>query len=101
MLPPVILTFWVEQISPSTPTMPLSSALPAVEALLGGQVTTKPPTLEYLALQDGSAALVHVVEVQNLRKGVWYEAFIDAHTGDLRSVTDFVARASVSLLGPL
>lgn len=37
----------------------------------------------------------HVVQIQNDTTGTWFEAFVDAHSGDLVTVTDFVARASV------
>ena len=53
------------------------------------------PSLEYVAKQDGSAALSYVVQVRNDATFKWFEAFIDAHSGDLLSVTDFTNDASV------
>lgn len=59
--------------------------------------TTLPaPKLEYLAKQDGSASLTYVVQVRNAEAFTWYEAFVDAHTGELASVTDFSADAKVN-----
>ncbi len=51
--------------------------------------------LEYLVQSDGSMALTHVVQVQNEETNNWYEAFVDAHSGEIPSVTDFVAQATV------
>lgn len=55
------------------------------------------PTLEYVAQQDGSLKLAHVLQVRNDEANTWYEAFVDAHSGDVISVTDFVAKATVCL----
>ena len=48
-----------------------------------------------MAQKDGSLALTHVVQIQNDETGAWFEAFVDAHTGELVQLTDFVAKASV------
>ena len=50
-----------------------------------------------MAKKDRSLALTHVVQVQNDEQHEWYEAFIDAHAGDVIQLTDFVAKASVSM----
>ncbi|KAJ7100916.1 hypothetical protein B0H15DRAFT_464602 [Mycena belliarum] len=78
-------------IAPSTPTVSIEAAIATAEAALGGTHTGHPATLQYLTMPDGSAALVHVVQVQNDEKGTSYEAFVDAHANVLVSVTDFVA----------
>lgn len=85
-------------IAPSTPTFPLDDAISAAEAALDGNFNDQKATLEYLALGDGSASLTHVVQIRNEDKGIWKEAFMDAHTGKLLSVTDFVAKASYRAL---
>lgn len=64
-----------------------------MEATYNGQNAT----LEYLVQSDGSIALTHVIQVQNEETSAWYEAFIDAHSGEILSVSDFVADASVRL----
>jgi extracellular elastinolytic metalloproteinase len=43
---------------------------------------------------DNTAVLTHVVEVEDDAAGTWFEAFVDAATGELVSVTDFVAKAT-------
>jgi len=52
--------------------------------------------VEYISKPDGSAALAHVIQIVNEQAGTWYEAFVDAHSGELLSVTDFVTKAAVS-----
>jgi extracellular elastinolytic metalloproteinase len=83
-----------KSIPSSKPTISLEDAISAAEKALEGKFNGHKATLEYLALEDGSVALTHVVQIQNEASGVWKEAFIDAHTGRLISVTDFVAKAS-------
>lgn len=36
------------------------------------------------------------MQIRNEAKGTWYDAFVDAHSGELVHVTDFVAKASVN-----
>ncbi|KAJ8087744.1 hypothetical protein PM082_006581 [Marasmius tenuissimus] len=82
----------------STPTVDVNEVIPKVEEALQGKKNDIEPTLEYLALQDGTAALVHVFQVQNEEEFTFYEAYVDAHSGELVSVTDFVADASYKVL---
>ncbi|KAL0957837.1 hypothetical protein HGRIS_000022 [Hohenbuehelia grisea] len=86
------------KIASSTPTVPLADAISKAEELLDGKHNDITPTIEFLALQDGSAALTHVIQIQNEETGTHVEAFIDAHSGELLSITDFVARASYRVL---
>ncbi|KAJ8087544.1 hypothetical protein PM082_006375 [Marasmius tenuissimus] len=82
----------------STPTVDVNSVIPKVEQALDGKRNSIPPTVEYVALQDGSVALVHVFQVQNDAAGTWYAAHVDAHSGELLSVTDFVSHATYKVL---
>jgi len=58
------------------------------------------PTLGYLLQSNTSPALVHVVQIKHdsEEKLTWYEAYVDAHSGDLLSVTDFVADLTYTVL---
>jgi extracellular elastinolytic metalloproteinase len=76
----------------------LKTAIAAAESALSGTYNEWPASLEYLVKADGSAALTHVVQIQNEEDGSWREAFVDAHDASILSVTDFVAQASVSPL---
>ncbi|KAF8970324.1 Fungalysin metallopeptidase-domain-containing protein [Flammula alnicola] len=85
-------------VAPAEPTVSWKSVLSEVEDALEGKYNGQNATLEYLAKSDGSVALTHVVQIQNEESSAWYEAYIDAHTGKLVSVTDFVAHASYTVL---
>jgi extracellular elastinolytic metalloproteinase len=82
-------------VASSTPTVSLADAIASAEQTLDGIFNEHPPTLEFLALEDGSVRLTHVMQIQNAETNAWLEAFVDAHTGDVLSVTDFVTKASV------
>ncbi|KAK0436271.1 Fungalysin metallopeptidase-domain-containing protein [Armillaria borealis] len=55
-------------------------------------------SLEYFALTDGSVALSHVVQVLKAEANTGYEAFVDAHSGDIIAVTDFSAKATYTVV---
>ncbi|KDR76592.1 hypothetical protein GALMADRAFT_67220 [Galerina marginata CBS 339.88] len=85
-------------IASSTPTIPLADAIAAAEKALGGKFNNHPATLEFFAKPDNTAVLTHVIQIENDQTGAWVEAFVDAHSGDLISVTDFVSKASYLVL---
>ncbi|KAJ7093265.1 Fungalysin metallopeptidase-domain-containing protein [Mycena belliarum] len=85
-------------VASSTPSISLEAAIAAAEATLDGTFNQHPPTLEFLALEDGALALTHVVQIQNDATGAWVEAFVDAHSGNVLSITDFVTKASYLVL---
>ncbi|KAJ8699073.1 hypothetical protein PTI98_002228 [Pleurotus ostreatus] len=86
------------RVSSSQPSIPIGDAIAKAEELIDGKYNGHPPSIEFLALPDGSAVLTHVIQIQNDKTGTWVEAFIDAHTGQLRSVTDFVNKFSYLVL---
>jgi extracellular elastinolytic metalloproteinase len=86
---------FTEKFASSKPTVDINTAIKAAEETLGGKFNNHTPTLEYLARDDDTASLTHVVQIQDDDKGIWLEAFVDAHSGDVISVTDFVAQATV------
>ncbi|KAG6816129.1 hypothetical protein H0H87_008441 [Tephrocybe sp. NHM501043] len=85
-------------ISASTPSISVDEAILAAEAALDGTYNNHPATLEYLAKDDGTAVLTHVVQIQNEAAGTWYQAFVDAHSGELVSIVDFVSQSSYLVL---
>ncbi|KAF9257246.1 hypothetical protein L218DRAFT_1006364 [Marasmius fiardii PR-910] len=85
-------------IAPSIPAVDVSTVIPKIEASLQGKRNNINPTIGYLVLQDGKVALVHVFQVRNQESGTWYEVYADAHSGDLLSVTDFVAKVRYKVL---
>lgn len=82
----------------SKPTLTLEEAIAKAESTLGGKYNEWPATLEFIVKEDGTVALTHVVQIQNDETGAWVEAFIDAHSGELVHITDFVTKASVSTM---
>jgi len=81
-------------IASSVPSITVEQAIASAEKTLGGKFNDHPATLEFLVKDDNSVVLTHVVQIQNAQTGAWFEAFVDAHSGDVISVTDFVAKAS-------
>lgn len=41
--------------------------------------------------------LTHIVQVQNEQSGEWYQAFVDASSGEVVNLVSFVADASVGI----
>ncbi|KAJ8089367.1 hypothetical protein PM082_014615 [Marasmius tenuissimus] len=86
------------EIADSTPTVELSDAVSKAEETLQGKMNEIKPTLGYFAREGGNISLVHVFQVQNVEGSTWYEAYVDAHTGELVSATSFVAHAAYKVL---
>ncbi|KAH8828201.1 Fungalysin metallopeptidase-domain-containing protein [Flagelloscypha sp. PMI_526] len=87
-----------KNIASSTPSVALKDAISTAEKQLEGTYNQWPATVEYVVKADGSAALAHVVQIQNDATDLWVEAFVDAHSGEVLQVTDFVAQASYRVL---
>ncbi|PFH46766.1 hypothetical protein AMATHDRAFT_153918 [Amanita thiersii Skay4041] len=86
------------KIASSSPTVLLEDAITSAEQTLDGKFNGHPTSLEFLALEDGSAALTHVIQIENDQTGAWFEAFVDAHSAKVLSVTDFVTDATFRVL---
>ncbi|RXW20286.1 hypothetical protein EST38_g5569 [Candolleomyces aberdarensis] len=85
-------------IADSEPTVSWRSVLPTIENQLDATYNGHNASLEYFVKSDGSIALTHVIQTQNAESDAWYEAYIDAHSGELISVTDFVAHATYTVV---
>ena len=90
--------FLAANVSDPTPSVTLEDAITTAEQALGGKYNQHPAALEYLALDDGSAALAHVVQIRDEKTGTWVEAFVDAHNNKVLSTTDFVNKLTVCRL---
>ncbi|KAF8886783.1 hypothetical protein BD779DRAFT_607095 [Infundibulicybe gibba] len=85
-------------IASSTPSLDVQSVIPLAERALDGKFNGH-ATLEYFITGPRSPIrLTHVVQIQNVDKGTWFEAYMDAHSGDLLHAIDFVARASYKVV---
>ncbi|KAF9460264.1 Fungalysin metallopeptidase-domain-containing protein [Collybia nuda] len=85
-------------IASPTPSITLNAAIAKAEDVLDGTYNGHPSSIQYLAKSDGSAALTHAIQIQNEETGTWFDAFVDAHSGELLHVTDFVSKASYLVL---
>ncbi|KIY70976.1 hypothetical protein CYLTODRAFT_419252 [Cylindrobasidium torrendii FP15055 ss-10] len=86
-------------IAASTPSLEYSDAVSVAQDKTGGAYVNVTglagrSSLGYYVKEDQSAALTHVVQVKNNATGEWYETYIDAHSGELVGMTDYVAKAS-------
>ncbi|KAF8608678.1 hypothetical protein BDV93DRAFT_518742 [Ceratobasidium sp. AG-I] len=81
-------------VAPATPTLTKDQAVAKAEAATGGKYNSWPTTLEYFAKDSDHVVLTHVVQIQNAQTDEWYEAFIDASSGEVVNVVSFVADAS-------
>ncbi|KAG7091709.1 hypothetical protein E1B28_008111 [Marasmius oreades] len=79
------------KIAPSTPTKTPADAIACAEVRFGGKHNGTEPVLQYLARPDGSVSLVYSVQVQKEDTGAFLEVYVDAHSGEVLSMTDFVA----------
>lgn len=86
------------KLADPNPTVSWRSVLPQLEESLNAKYNNLNATLEYYVQPSGDVALTHVIQLQNKETGAWLEAFIDAHSGDLVSVSDFVAHASYTVV---
>lgn len=78
------------KIAPSKPAFDVKSAIEIAEKMLDGDYNQR-FRLAYLARPDNSAILVYAIHIRNEEANTFYEAFVDAHTGELASLTNFVA----------
>ncbi|KAF8608692.1 hypothetical protein BDV93DRAFT_531076 [Ceratobasidium sp. AG-I] len=83
-----------KSVSSASPVIALLKAISIAEQKLGGKYNKWPAELKYFAKDDGNVVLTHVVQIQNVQTSIWKQAYIDAKTGDLVNVVDFVADAS-------
>lgn len=85
-----------ESAADKSPRINIRDAISAAERRLNGTHNGHPTKTQYLATSNGHLALVHAIQIENDDLGTSYEAFVDAHSGQLLSLTDFVCDASVS-----
>ncbi|KAG8754500.1 hypothetical protein FRC12_011169 [Ceratobasidium sp. 428] len=69
-------------------------AIKKAEQALGGKYNNWPTELEYFVKDNGFVVLTHVVQVQDMHSGGLKQSYIDANSGELVNVVDFVADSS-------
>lgn len=61
--------------------------------MLGASHNGRTPGVEYFAKDTGDVVLTHVIQLES--EDHWFEAFVDAESGELVSTNDFLNDASV------
>ncbi|KAJ1301436.1 hypothetical protein OPQ81_008694 [Rhizoctonia solani] len=87
-----------KSVAAVTPVLTKEAAIANAEAALGGQHNDHPISLEYFAKDSHHVVLTYVVEVRNYETHEWYEAFVDAHSGEIVNVVSFGADASYRVI---
>ncbi|CAE6377925.1 unnamed protein product [Rhizoctonia solani] len=83
-----------KSIAPTQPKLTKEDAISKAESITGGKYNDWPTTIEYFAKDSDHVVLTHVVQVQNSETSEWYEIFVDANSGEVVNVVDFVSDAS-------
>ncbi|PPR02915.1 hypothetical protein CVT24_012208 [Panaeolus cyanescens] len=86
------------RIASSEPTFAWKSIVADLEGKLDSSLLNDDAILQYFSKDDGSMALVYSVQLRNQEHGSWYEAHIDAHTGEILSINDFASDASYTVV---
>ncbi|KAI0088048.1 Fungalysin metallopeptidase-domain-containing protein [Irpex rosettiformis] len=87
-----------KNVAPADPTLSREDAISKAETALAGKYNDWPTGLEYVVQEDGSLKLAHVIQIRDEAKSLWVEAFVDAHSGEVIQLTDFVNKASYYVL---
>ncbi|KIJ95038.1 hypothetical protein K443DRAFT_639795 [Laccaria amethystina LaAM-08-1] len=72
-----------ESAAATSPGTKIHDAILAAEGLLNGTYNGHPTKTHYLATSNSHLALVHAIQIENENLGTFYEAFVDAHSGQL------------------
>ncbi|KDR73072.1 hypothetical protein GALMADRAFT_228748 [Galerina marginata CBS 339.88] len=80
------------------PTLSVESVKSTAESALNGTHNDHPTSLEYFVLPSGDLALAHVIQIQNKEADTRYDAFVDAHSGQLLSAIDYVWNGTYKVL---
>ncbi|KAK1231107.1 hypothetical protein PQX77_005785, partial [Marasmius sp. AFHP31] len=86
-------------IAPSKPTFPLRKAIKNAEEALDGRYNGHPTSIQYLVRPDNhTVSLTYAIQIQNEEEYTWYQAFVDAHVGEVVSAVSFVNHASYKVI---
>ncbi|KAF8507281.1 Fungalysin metallopeptidase-domain-containing protein [Hysterangium stoloniferum] len=83
-------------VPPPTPSLKVADAISKAEAALSIPHNNWPTSVMYFAKDDNTLVLSHVIQLQN--NVSWVEAFINAHSGELANVHNFVSHASYNVI---
>ncbi|KAF8751137.1 Fungalysin metallopeptidase (M36) [Rhizoctonia solani] len=83
-----------KSVAAAEPKLTKEDAISKAESTTGAKYNDWPTSLEYFAKDSDHVVLAHVVQVQNAETSEWYEIFVDANSGEVVNVIDFVSDAS-------
>ncbi|KAG9094550.1 hypothetical protein FRC06_010710, partial [Ceratobasidium sp. 370] len=83
-----IVSFGASFVKPKSapltqPKLSAADAIAKAEQVIGGKYNKWPTKLEYLAKDSDHVVLTHAVQIRNEKTSEWYEAFVDAATGEI------------------
>ncbi|KAG8742831.1 hypothetical protein FRC10_000877 [Ceratobasidium sp. 414] len=87
-----------QTVAPAIPVLTAIQAIMKAEQALGGKYDGWPTELKYFATDSDHVVLAHVVQIQNMHSGEWKQAYVDANSGKLVNIVDFVADASYEVV---
>ncbi|KAG8700293.1 hypothetical protein FRC11_013057, partial [Ceratobasidium sp. 423] len=76
------------------PKLTKEEAIAKAEEVTGVKYNNKPTSLEYFAKDDDHVVLTHVIQVRNHETAEFYGVYVDATSGEVVNVIDFVIDAS-------
>ncbi|KAF8751205.1 Fungalysin metallopeptidase (M36) [Rhizoctonia solani] len=80
------------------PKLSKEEAISKAESVTGVKYNNAPTTLEYFAKDNDHVVLTHVVQVRSQEPPEFYSVYVDANSGEVVNVVDFIIDASVSTL---
>ncbi|KAF8671508.1 extracellular metalloproteinase MEP [Rhizoctonia solani] len=83
-----------KSVAAAEPKLTKEEAISKAENTTGAKYNDWPTSLEYFAKDSDHVVLTHVVQVRNAETSEWYEIFVDANSGEVVNVIDFVSDAS-------
>ncbi|KAF8601974.1 hypothetical protein BDV93DRAFT_474962 [Ceratobasidium sp. AG-I] len=83
-----------KSVASATATFPKQNAIAKAESTTGAKYNSVATGLEYFAKDTDHVVLTHTIQVQNESTGEWYLVYVDAASGEVVNLVDFVSDAS-------
>ncbi|CUA71508.1 hypothetical protein RSOLAG22IIIB_09638 [Rhizoctonia solani] len=83
-----------KSVAGAEPKLTKEEAIAKAESVTGAKYNEWPTSLEYFAKDDDHIVLTHVVQVRNHESPEFYGVYVDANSGEVVNVIDFVIDAS-------
>ena len=79
-------------------TVPLHVAVKTAELAFGAKRDDYTPSLNYLQVRNGDLVYAHQFQVRDDEKGIWKSVSVDAASGLIVDVVDYVSRAQYKVI---